>query len=118
MAYRMISLTIQQSVILAKQALHPFEQALFEAEILLAFTLDQPRSYLHAWPEQCLSSAQMAQFMQYLEITLTYIFWMLRKINGSVLIVFPRLVPYVLIFHTSVLEAAIFVIEQSVNRGR
>ena len=67
MAYRMISLTIQQSVILAKQALHPFEQALFEAEILLAFTLDQPRSYLHAWPEQCLSSAQMAQFMQYLE---------------------------------------------------
>jgi release factor glutamine methyltransferase len=38
-----------------------------EAEILLAFVLNEPRSALHAWPEKTLNDEQLALFASYLE---------------------------------------------------
>ena len=41
--------------------------AQLDAELLLAFVLDKPRSYLYTWPEKKLSEAQVVNFMSLLE---------------------------------------------------
>lgn len=38
------------------------DHAMLEAEILLAHVLQKPRSFLHAWPQQVLTEAQLTQF--------------------------------------------------------
>lgn len=51
---------IQQVLTTAKQQI-----SVIDAEILLAFTLNKPRSYLHAYPEQVLTQAQAQQFAEF-----------------------------------------------------
>lgn len=41
--------------------------AQLDAELLLAFVLDQPRSYLYTWPEKPVSAVQTANYMALLE---------------------------------------------------
>lgn len=41
--------------------------AQLDAELLLAFVLDKPRSYLYTWPEKTLSETQVVTFMALLE---------------------------------------------------
>ena len=43
------------------------DAAKLEAEVLLAFTLNKPRSYLYTWPEQEINIAQQNQFNSLLE---------------------------------------------------
>ena len=40
------------------------EEYKLEAEILLMFTLEKPRSYLHAWPEKILTQKQLENFLR------------------------------------------------------
>ncbi len=41
--------------------------AQLDAELLLAFVLDKPRSYLYTWPEKTLTTAQLNSFAALLE---------------------------------------------------
>ncbi len=43
------------------------ESAVLEAEILLAFTLKKPRSYLRTWPQRTLEKKALKQYQQYIE---------------------------------------------------
>ena len=56
--------TIKQALASAQQQLAklPDASAKLEAEVLLAFTLDKPRAYLYAWPEQQLDPQQQNEF--------------------------------------------------------
>jgi len=40
------------------------DNAMFEAEVLLAHTLEKNRTYLHTWPERALSETELATFKQ------------------------------------------------------
>ena len=53
---------IEQALEFGTLSLHAQEQAKLEAEILLAFTLKKPRSYLYTWPEASLEENQLQQF--------------------------------------------------------
>ena len=44
------------------EALHQTKIQSFEAEILLSFVLEKPRSFLHTWPETALSMEQEKRF--------------------------------------------------------
>lgn len=59
----MTPITIRECLQQAKEklsgcAVDPF----FEAQVLLAFVIQEPRSYLHAWPEKGLTDNQAEQF--------------------------------------------------------
>ena len=41
--------------------------AQLDAELLLAFVLEKPRSYLYTWPDKTVTEAQVAAFMTLLE---------------------------------------------------
>ncbi len=44
-----------------------FGLALFDAEVLLAHTLQQNRAYLHTWPDEIISGDQVTQYQRYLK---------------------------------------------------
>ena len=53
--------------LLAHAAQIDSDTAQLDAELLLAFVLDKPRSYLYTWPDKIVSDAQSADFMTLLE---------------------------------------------------
>lgn len=55
-------LTIAQALKQATEQLAAHASARLDAEVLLMHALNKPRSYLHAWPEQALSSAALTRF--------------------------------------------------------
>ncbi len=88
--------SIQQTLTQAKQQIPAFE-----AEILLAFVLQKPRSYLRAFGEQAISPTQQQQFLELVErrlkgepiayLTGTKEFWSLPlHVNSAVLIPRPE----------------------------
>lgn len=56
---------IDQLLALAAQIDSPTAQ--LDAELLLAFVLDKPRSYLFTWPEKIISASQQAAYLDLLE---------------------------------------------------
>jgi len=54
--------TIQMQLVQATRRLTHADSARLDAEILLAYVLQKPRSYLYAWPDNCLNVAQLAGF--------------------------------------------------------
>lgn len=56
---------IDQLLAQAKQQIQS-ETATLDAELLLAFVLDKPRSYLRTWPEKTLTPSQLEYFQQLL----------------------------------------------------
>lgn len=64
----MTNITIKQFLHDAKvQLLSVTLEASLEAEILLAHVLNQPRSFLHTWPESILTNAQAKQLAGFME---------------------------------------------------
>lgn len=64
----MIPDTIESSIKNAYVLLHVTQDAAqLEAEILLAFTLNKPRSYLRAWPQNRLEKWHLNRYRQYIE---------------------------------------------------
>jgi len=64
----LIAETIEASLKNAVQRLRATQDAAqLEAEILLAFTLEKPRSYLRAWPQSKLEESQQSQYLQLIE---------------------------------------------------
>jgi len=60
--------TIESSLKNATQRLQSTQDAAqLEAEILLAFSLKKPRSYLRAWPQNRLEEKQLNQYQQYID---------------------------------------------------
>lgn len=55
-------LTIAQALQQATERLAAHASARLDAEVLLMYVLDKPRSHLHAWPEQALDSTALARF--------------------------------------------------------
>ncbi len=53
--------------LLAHAAQIDSDTAQLDAELLLAFVLDKPRSYLYTWPDKIISDAQLTDFMTLLE---------------------------------------------------
>lgn len=53
--------------LLAHAAQIESDTAQLDAELLLAFVLDKPRSYLYTWPDKIINDAQSADFMTLLE---------------------------------------------------
>jgi len=61
-------MTIRQALKKAKLMLAPVsETAALEADLLLCFVLNKPRTHLIAWPEAALSHDQLAQFLRFVE---------------------------------------------------
>jgi release factor glutamine methyltransferase len=63
----MIVMTIRQALRLGHHSLIEREAAQLEAEILLAFTLGESRTYLYTWPERVLSPSLRSHFQQLLD---------------------------------------------------
>ncbi len=59
--------TISQALDRAIQRLEPLEERRLDAEVLLAFILDRPRTHLVAWPDKLLSRAQQDAYNRLLE---------------------------------------------------
>ncbi len=59
--------TISQALKRAMQRLEPLEDRRLDAEVLLAFILDRPRTHLVAWPDKLLSQAQQDAYNRLLE---------------------------------------------------
>ena len=59
--------TISQALDRAIQRLEPLEERRLDAEVLLAFILDRPRTHLVAWPDKLLSQAQQDAYNRLLE---------------------------------------------------
>lgn len=59
--------TLQSLLKIAEQQLKAVtDSAKLEAEILLSYVLEKPRSYLHAWSDKSITATQLNQFMQLL----------------------------------------------------
>lgn len=97
------TLTIKQCLDQAQQKLPNSQDtpSKLEAEILLAFVLEKPRSFLYTWPEQTVEAAQLARFNELVErrslgepiayITGTREFWGLSlKVTPDTLIPRPE----------------------------
>lgn len=59
--------TISQALDRATQRLEPLEGKRLDADVLLAFVLDKPRTHLIAWPDKLLSRAQQETFDRLVE---------------------------------------------------
>ena len=66
MTPRMPSPTLADALHAATAQLAAHESARLDAELLLAEVLEQPRSYLRAWPERTLTQAQAHKFAELL----------------------------------------------------
>jgi release factor glutamine methyltransferase len=93
---------VKQALNLAVKQLKPYtDTARLDAEILLAFTLTKPRTYLHTYPEATLTKEQFFNFQQLiarrsLGVPIAYLtgvreFWSLPiKVNAETLIPRPE----------------------------
>lgn len=95
-------LTLQEALQTASQKLHSVSSVpLLEAELLLAKALNQPRSFLYAWPKLSLDEGQCASLNEFVQRRMSkepmaYItgkkeFWSLElEVNGDTLIPRPE----------------------------
>jgi len=59
--------TIKIALQRALTKLYSLETAILDAEVLLAYVLNQPRSYLHAWSDATLSETDYAKYQELIE---------------------------------------------------